>query len=132
MQPPPRSSTELLPVAEARARLLALTTPLETESVGISDALGRALTEDLRAIRTLPPWDNSAMDGYAVRSADLAPGALPRRLQMIETIHAGKLPTRSVGAGQCSRIMTGAPLPDGADAVVMQEKVQVVEPGLIE
>jgi molybdopterin molybdotransferase len=88
----------------------------------VDAAVGRALAEDVLALRTVPPWDNSAMDGYAVRSADAAaPGA---SLRVVETIAAGQTPSRALGPGECSRIMTGAPLPPGADAVVMQERTR--------
>ncbi|RKH69198.1 molybdopterin molybdotransferase MoeA [Corallococcus aberystwythensis] len=117
---------ELLPVEEARARILELCTPLPTEWVPGDDALGRALAQDVHARRTLPPWDNSAMDGYAVRARDLA-GPLPVRLTVGETVFAGRRPTREVVSGTCARIMTGAPLPPGADAVVMRERTRTVE-----
>jgi molybdopterin molybdotransferase len=118
----------LLPVEDARARTLALVSPLPREWVRLDEALGRALAEDLRAQRTLPPWDNSAMDGFAVRSADLT-GPLPVRLQVRETIYAGQTPRQEVLAGTCARIMTGAPLPAGADAVVMRERTRPAPEG---
>ena len=110
----------MLSVAQAQALIAQAITPLPAQSVTIDDALGRCLTDDVQASRTLPPWDNSAMDGYAVRAADLAPGSAT--LSVVEEIHAGALPRHRLEAGQCARIMTGAPLPDGADAVVMQER----------
>jgi molybdopterin molybdotransferase len=113
----------LLPVEDARARVLALLPALPAEWVRLEDALGRALAEDLRAARTLPPWDNSAMDGFAVRSTDLT-GPLPMRLAVIETIYAGQTPRQEVRPGTCAKIMTGAPLPAGADAVVMHERTR--------
>lgn len=115
-------SDPLLTVEEARERILALLPMLPEENCPVGEALGRVLAADVTARRTLPPWDNSAMDGYAVRSADAA--APPVRLRVIETIYAGARPTRKVGPGECSRIMTGAPLPEGADAVLMQEKTR--------
>jgi molybdopterin molybdotransferase len=118
----------LLAVEEARARTLALLEPLSPEWVRLEEALGRTLAEELRAQRTLPPWDNSAMDGYAVRSGDLA-GPLPVRLAVGETVYAGQMPQREVLAGTCARIMTGAPLPPGADAVVMRERTRPVPEG---
>jgi molybdopterin molybdotransferase len=110
----------MLTVDEALERILAAASPLPAEGAPIEDALGRATADDVIARRTVPPWDNSAMDGYAVRSGDVAQA--PVRLRVIETIYAGQSPTRTVGAGECSQIMTGAPLPSGADAVVMQER----------
>ncbi|ATB32719.1 gephyrin-like molybdotransferase Glp [Melittangium boletus] len=118
-----KEDTELLPAEEARARTLALVRPLPTEWVRWEDALGRALAEDVLAQRTLPPWDNSAMDGFAVRSADLA-APPPIRLRVGETIFAGQTPRQEVHPGTCARIMTGAPLPPGADAVVMRERTR--------
>jgi len=115
----------LLPVDEARARILGVINPLDPEEVQIDEALGRSLTTDLAVRRTLPPWDNSAMDGYAVRASDLH--ALPVTLRVIEKIFAGDAPTQTVIAGTCARIMTGAPMPPGADAVVMQEKTKATD-----
>jgi len=118
----------LLPVEEARAQILALAAPLPAEWVSLDDALGRTLADDVTAQRTLPPWDNSAMDGYAVRSADLA-GPPPVRLVVGETVYAGATPKREVQPGTCARIMTGAPLPAGSDAVVMRERTRPVPDG---
>ena len=128
------SIPSMLTVDEALARILAAANPLAPESAAIADAFGRSTCEEVRARRTVPPWDNAAMDGYAVRSADLA-GA-PVRLQVVETIYAGQLPAHRIGRGECSRIMTGGPMPAGADAVVMQERtrsrgeheVEILEP----
>ncbi|MCI0569978.1 MAG: molybdopterin molybdotransferase MoeA [Myxococcaceae bacterium] len=116
-------ASELLPVEEARARLLALLPTPELEQVSVEEALGRALDHDVMARRTLPPWDNSAMDGYALRAADVSAGGA--RLRVVATVHAGDTPTRAIGPGECARIMTGAPLPPGADTVVMQERVEL-------
>jgi molybdopterin molybdotransferase len=110
----------MLTVEEALERILAAATPMPVEETPVEEALGRALTCDAIARRTVPPWDNSAMDGYAVRSADVT--SPPVRLRVIETIYAGQSPIKVLGAGECSQIMTGAPLPGGADAVVMQER----------
>ncbi|MBZ4400947.1 molybdopterin molybdotransferase MoeA [Myxococcus sp. MISCRS1] len=118
----------LLPEDEARARVLALVPPLATEWVSLDEGLGRTLAEDVMAQRTLPPWDNSAMDGYAVRASDLT-GPLPVRLPVLETVYAGATPRHEVRPGTCVRIMTGAPLPDGADAVVMRERARPVPNG---
>jgi molybdopterin molybdotransferase len=118
----------LLPVEEARAQVLSLSSPLRAEWVALDEALGRALADDVTAQRTLPPWDNSAMDGYAVRSGDLA-GPPPVRLTVVETVYAGATPRREIGPGTCARIMTGAPLPAGADAVVMRERTRPVPDG---
>lgn len=117
----------LIPVDEARKRILSFLQPLPPEEVRLEAALGRSLSAEVVASRTLPPWDNSAMDGYAVRSADGA-----GQFKVIEKIFAGDTPTQEIVAGTCARIMTGAPMPRGADAVVMQEKTRLVEGGLVE
>lgn len=111
---------------EALKHIIETISPLNVEKVGILDALGRVIGEDIHASRNLPPRNNSAMDGYAVRSEDTS-GAGPGNpviLEVIEDIPAGVLPQKTVGPGQASRIMTGAPLPDGADAVVRMEDTQ--------
>jgi molybdopterin molybdotransferase len=123
-----KEEAALLPVEDARARTLALTSPLPPEWVRLEEALGRALAVDVRAQRTLPPWDNSAMDGFAVRSADLS-GPPPIRLQVRETLYAGQTPREEVRPGTCARIMTGAPMPAGADAVVMRERTRLEPDG---
>lgn len=111
----------LVSVEEAWARVRGLCSALPAEVVAIDDALDRALATEVRAVRTLPPWDNSAMDGYALRHADLSGGG---RLTVTQTIFAGQVSTVPVRPGECARIMTGAPLPPGADTVVMQERVE--------
>ena len=113
----------MLTVAEASARMLAPIASLATERVPLLDAVGRVLATDAVASYTLPHWDNSAMDGYAVRAADIvhASAATPVTLRVLETVAAGAFATASVGAGQATRIMTGAPLPTGADTVVRVE-----------
>jgi molybdopterin molybdotransferase len=110
---------EYLSVTNAQACILESVKLLAAESVGLEQSLGRVLAEDVRANRDLPPYDVSAMDGYAVRSADLA--NIPATLAVIEDIKAGDLPAKIVQAGQCARIMTGAPVPQGADAVIRVE-----------
>ena len=95
--------------------------PLPAERVALPAALGRALAEDLRAVRSLPPFDNSQMDGYALRSADApGPGA---RLRVAFEVFAGDAAGRPLPPGACARVFTGAPLPPGADCVEMQEEV---------
>jgi molybdopterin molybdotransferase len=109
----------LLPVEEARARILAAlhTTPAET--VFLSDAVGRVLAEEAIARRTQPPADLSAMDGYAVRAEDVS--SVPARLTVVGEAPAGGSYTEEVKSGQAVRIFTGAPLPRGADTIVIQE-----------
>jgi molybdopterin molybdotransferase len=108
-----------LQVAEAVAGILAEVRPLGTVSRALLDAAGSVLAGDAIAPVTLPPWDNAAMDGYAVRSADLA--RLPISLRVIESVFAGRFPARAVGPGEATRIMTGAPVPAGVDSVVRVE-----------
>lgn len=108
-----------LSVPDAVGRILADIRRMPIERVALLDASGRVLAEDAVATLTLPPWNNSAMDGYAVRSSDLA--ILPATLRVLETIAAGQFPSRPVGPGEATRIMTGAPVPDGADCVIRIE-----------
>jgi molybdopterin molybdotransferase len=100
--------------------------PLGVERVSITAALGRVIAEEIRASRDIPGFDNSAMDGYAVRAADIAGASesRPIRLKVLETVAAGMMPTRSVGSGEASRTMTGAPLAAGADAIVPVERTR--------
>lgn len=115
---------EHLSVTNAQQCVLESVAVLGTESVKIEQSLGRVLAEDVRANRDLPPYDVSAMDGYAVRSADLV--TVPATLAIIEDIKAGDMPAKIVQPGQCARIMTGAPVPQGADAVIRVEDTQVI------
>ena len=123
-----------LSVEEALARILAQADPLETEAVRPLDALGRALAEPVSAAATLPPWDNSAMDGYAVRATDVAAATLlsPAILRVSGEIRAGDPGRIALSAGEAVRIMTGAPLPAGADAIVRVEDTDAeAEAGLV-
>jgi molybdopterin molybdotransferase len=108
----------LISVEEAQARALAPVRVLGAERVAVAAALGRVLAEDVVAPDDAPPHDNSAMDGYAVRTADAVDGA---ELSVVGEIAAGQVATRALAAGEAYRIMTGAPIPPGADAVIMQE-----------
>jgi molybdopterin molybdotransferase len=109
----------LMPVAEALQRVLADALPLPAETVALNEALGRVLTEDLTALRTQPPAAVSAMDGYAVRAADVAQA--PVKLKLIGEVAAGHPFEGEVKAGQAARIFTGGVMPAGADTVVIQE-----------
>jgi len=109
----------LLSVAEALERVLADAVPLPAEEVPLEEATGRVLAHDLTARRTQPPADVSAMDGYAVRASDVAQA--PARLKVIGEVPAGRPFNAKVGPGEAARIFTGGFLPDGADAVVIQE-----------
>ena len=113
----------MLTVADASARILTPISSLATERVQLLDAVGRVLATDAVASYTLPHWDNSAMDGYAVRAADIAHAhaSTPVTLRVLETVAAGAFATVSVGAGEAIRIMSGAPVPAGADTVVRVE-----------
>ncbi len=110
----------LLAVAEALERVLAQAEPLPAEEVQLADADGRVLAFDLKALRTQPPADVSAMDGYAVRSADVA--TAPVRLKVIGEVAAGRPFSAALGPGEAARIFTGGVLPQGADTVVVQEQ----------
>jgi molybdopterin molybdotransferase len=113
----------MLSVPEAAERIVAAIRPLAVETVGLRAALGRVLAEDVRSPITLPHWTNSAMDGYAVRGDDVrgASEGSPVELPVLETVAAGAFPTRPLGRGEATRIMTGAPLPEGADTVIRVE-----------
>lgn len=120
----------LVPVAEALRRLLDDVAPLPAEAVPLHEACGRVLAEPLAALRTQPPFDASAMDGYAVRAADVA--GVPARLTVIGAAPAGRSFAGSVGPGQTVRVFTGAPLPAGADTIVIQENVRDLGDGSVE
>jgi molybdopterin molybdotransferase len=109
----------LISVAEALDRVLAHAAPLPPEQVPLDDALGRVLAGELKALRTQPPADLSAMDGYAARAADLA--NVPVQLRVIGEVAAGRPFMATVGAGEAARIFTGGVMPAGADTVVVQE-----------
>ncbi len=116
--------SELLSVEAARAGVLgALAGPLAVERVAAADALGRVLAEAAVAATSLPPWDNAAMDGYAIRSADVRDAADggPVRLRVVGEVAAGRAPDGRVEPATALRIATGAPIPPGADAVVQVE-----------
>jgi molybdopterin molybdotransferase len=109
----------LMPVAEALARVLAQAEPLTQEPAPLADADGRVLASDLAALRTQPPADVSAMDGYAVRAADVV--KVPARLRLVGEVAAGHPFRGSVAAGEAARIFTGGVVPPGADTIVIQE-----------
>lgn len=112
---------ELLNVDTAVARILADIHPLDAEEIALHEALGRVLAADARAETAIPPFANSSMDGYAVRAADTANGSA--RLRVVLDIPAGALPPeQAIQPGEAARIMTGAPMPPGADAVVPMEQ----------
>ncbi|MBI4013658.1 MAG: molybdopterin molybdotransferase MoeA [Candidatus Rokubacteria bacterium] len=111
----------MISVAEGQAHILAqVVRPVPSEPVPIAQALGRVLAGDIAAPFDVPPADNSAVDGYAVRAADLVPGARAR-FRVVSDLPAGSTYQGSLGPGEALRIMTGAPIPGGADTVVPQE-----------
>jgi molybdopterin molybdotransferase len=129
-------SGPLLPIADMERLIIERVTPVvEVEQVPLSDALGRVIATDILAPEDLPPFDNSAVDGFAVRHADLAAGA-DTRLIIAERVTAGHAAAHPLAPGQAIRIFTGAPMPAGADTVFMQEDCRVeanaviVPPGL--
>jgi molybdopterin molybdotransferase len=119
----------LLPVEEAIRRIIGDVVPTAAECVPLQSALNRVLAQPLEARRTQPPFNVSAMDGYAVRAADVA--ELPARLKQIGVAPAGHAFAGLVGPGETVRIFTGAPMPEGADSVLLQEDARVDPDGLI-
>ncbi len=113
----------MIPLVEAQERVLASCGPNDVVTVALDDALGAVLAETVSAPEDVPPFANTAMDGYAVRAADLtgASSEHPARLRVVGTLAAGAAPSVAVGPGQALRIMTGAPFPDGADTVAIVE-----------
>jgi molybdopterin molybdotransferase len=115
----------LLPVEEA-ARLMAAQVPpvAETETVALAAAAGRVTAEAIAAPMALPSFDNSAVDGFAVRHGDVGASA-ETRFKIVERVFAGAKPARALAAGEAARIFTGAPMPAGADTVYMQEDCRI-------
>ena len=113
----------MIPVDEALDKILSHVLPLGFEKVSLLDALGRVIGEDIYAKRNIPPLDNSAMDGYALKSEDVQKASQnhPVRLVVIEDLPAGFISTKTIEKGKAIRIMTGAPIPKGADTVIPVE-----------
>jgi molybdopterin molybdotransferase len=113
----------LLSVDQARERILSHFQPVTTETLPLAGCSNRVLAQDIAATSDLPPFNNSSMDGFALRAADVVDAATdsPRSLRVIADIPAGLYPTISLGQGEAARIMTGAPVPQGADAVIPVE-----------
>jgi len=124
------SQNNNLSVGAAQVCVLGYATTGAREEIPLERSLGRVLAEEVRANRDQPPYDVSAMDGFAVRSADLTSGGV--LLTVIEDIKAGDLPTKTVVSGQCARIMTGAPVPSGADAVIRVEDTRMLSVDSVE
>jgi molybdopterin molybdotransferase len=121
----------MLTPTEAARLMLEPCAPLPPERRGLRDALDLVLAEDVRSPMDLPPWDNSAMDGYALRAADVIGATREHRrtVRVIETVPAGQLPQRPLAPGEATRVFTGAPVPAGADTVIRQEDTQVLAEG---
>jgi molybdopterin molybdotransferase len=120
-----------MPLDEAKALIDRTIAPIErTERVRVLDASGRVLARDVAADADVPPFSRAAMDGYAVRAADTAGASRqsPVTLRCIEQTFTGQVPRQTIGPGQCSEVATGAPLPPGADAVVMVEETEITNP----
>jgi molybdenum cofactor synthesis domain-containing protein len=114
----------LIPFEEAQRRIVERLAPLTPRTVALRDARGLVLAEDVVAPEPVPPFANTAMDGYAVRAADTSGASAEHavRLRIVGELAAGHAPSVAVGAGEAIRIMTGAPVPPGADAIVMVER----------
>ena len=124
---------EMVTPADAARLILAQCAPLPAERRPLADALHFVLAEDVVSPIDLPPWDNSSMDGYALRAADVR-GATPTRpgiVRVIDSVAAGRFPERTVEPGTATRIFTGAPLPGGADTVIRQEDTTVLPDGRV-
>ncbi len=137
MSAPPRSPRERpadwLLAGEALERILATLAPLPPERVPLADALGRVLAETVVSPIDQPPWTNSGMDGFACRAQDVsgASTASPRPLRVVEDVPAGAFPSRPIGPGEAVRLMTGAPVPEGADSVVRLEDTEPRGAGVV-
>jgi len=116
----------VISLADAQQRILGAVQRLPARTHPLRDARGLVLAEDIEATEPVPPFSNTAMDGYAVRAADTvgASAESPTRLRVVGELPAGRAPTIAVGVGEAIRIMTGAPMPDGADAIVMVERTE--------
>lgn len=120
-------TNDLTRLEDALKTVMAAVPVLGVEKVSLLDTLGRVLGEDIVALRDNPPWDNSAMDGFAVRYEDIKQAhavTTPTVLKVIEDVPAGKFPAKAVGKGEAIRIMTGAPVPKGADTVLKVEDTE--------
>ncbi|MEK6603496.1 MAG: molybdopterin molybdenumtransferase MoeA, partial [Nitrospirota bacterium] len=120
-------TNDLTRLEDALKIVLGAVPVLGAEKISLLDALGRVLAEDIIAERDNPPWDNSAMDGFAVRYEDIKQAhavTTPTILKVIEDVPAGKFPAKAVGKGEAIRIMTGAPIPKGADTVLKVEDTE--------
>ena len=117
----------MIPLAEAQQVVIDRCAPLPTVELPLVDALGHVTAAAVTAAEAVPAFDNTAMDGYAVRAGDTA--AAPASLDVVGTLAAGRAPDVGVGPGEAVRIMTGAPIPPGADAVIMVERTRALDGG---
>jgi molybdopterin molybdotransferase len=122
-------ATTILSVTEAQRRIVDQVRILPSAPVPLASALGLVLAEDIASDIDMPPYDKAMMDGYAVRSADV--GKSGAELIVVEEATAGRVPKKAIGPGQATRIMTGAPIPEGADAVVMVERTRLLAEGRV-
>jgi len=118
-----------LPLNDAQQLVLQYAKVLGTEKISLLQSLGRVLAQEVRSNRDHPPYDVSAMDGYAAKASDLAVAGA--QLKIVADIKAGDLPTLVLQAGECTRIMTGAPVPQGADVVIRVEDTQALEANVV-
>lgn len=129
-----RPIRQTIPLDEARSLIREATRPIaRTETVPLEEAHGRVLAQEVVAAQDVPPFSRAAMDGYAVVAADTfgAGPFAPHLLQLAETVYTGQVPTRAIERGACTEIATGAPMPEGADAVVMVEETEKDEAGQV-
>ena len=125
----------MIPFEEALQKVLNHTYPLSAENISFMDSCGRVLAKDIFSDMDMPPFDKSAVDGYACRLEDIKSNSDSDNyqvLQCIESIPAGKIPKIRIKQGQCSKIMTGGMIPEGADCVVMVEDIEEIDTGLIQ
>ena len=117
-----KKTNDMITFHEALKTVKHATRKLEKENIELSECLNRVLAEDVRSDMSIPPFDKSAMDGYACRQADLS-----ENMEILEVIAAGTAPSKEIGSKQCSKIMTGAMVPEGADTVIMVEHTEKVD-----
>jgi len=121
----------MISFSEALNIVLTQADPLPTEEIPFDTSLGSVLAEDIHALVDMPPFDKSAVDGFAVWAGHAPPVPHAPPMRVVETIAAGRIPQKAIGPGECARIMTGAQIPKGADRVIMVEDTETVEPDLI-
>lgn len=130
-----RPIRDTIPMGEALRIITETAHPLtRTHHVPLEKSSGLVLATDIIAAQDVPPFDRAAMDGYAVLANDTfsASRQTPKSLRCIETVHTGNIPTKQVGTGECAEIATGAPMPEGADAVVMVEETERTNNGTVD